>query len=233
VELLLIDDDQELCELLSELLSLEGFTCDVCHDGEQGLARLQQRSYDLVLLDVMMPKKNGFEVLKSLRKTSDQAVLMLTAKGDEIDKVLGLELGADDYLAKPFSERELMARIRAIVRRTQVRPQALNADSELKVNLIEHQDLRLNLGTQQAYCVEQELELTSTEFALLQYLLTHPGQILPKNDLNLQVLGKALQAFDRSLDMHISNLRKKIPERQDGQARIKTLRGKGYLWLEW
>ncbi|MGY5451077.1 response regulator [Agarivorans sp. MS3-6] len=228
MKLLLIDDDKELTELLGELLELEGFACDIRNDGISGLAQLQQQSYDLVLLDVMMPGKNGFEVLKDLRKNNQQPVLMLTAKGDEIDRVLGLELGADDYLAKPFSERELLARIRAILRRTQV-PVATDNHTEL----ICHQDLSLSIAKQQAHCDEQELDLTSTELLLLQQLLEHPGQLLDKHDLNKKVLGKRLQAFDRSLDMHISNLRKKIPARKDQLPRIKTVRGKGYMWLEW
>ncbi|WP_432455767.1 response regulator [Agarivorans sp. QJM3NY_29] len=228
MKLLLIDDDKELTELLGELLTLEGFDCEVCNDGLSGLKQLQQTSYDLVLLDVMMPGKNGFEVLKELRKDSQQPVLMLTAKGDEIDRVLGLELGADDYLAKPFSERELLARIRAILRRTQNAP-----SSEAHGDLICHQDLTLSVAKQQAHCEDVELDLTSTELLLLQQLLEHPGQLLDKNKLNQTVLGKRLQAFDRSLDMHISNLRKKIPPRKDQLPRIKTVRGKGYMWLEW
>jgi two-component system response regulator CpxR len=228
VKLLLIDDDKELTELLGELLELEGFSCDICNDGLSGLSKLEQQAYDLVLLDVMMPGKNGFEVLKELRKDNQQPVLMLTAKGDEIDRVLGLELGADDYLGKPFSERELLARIRAILRRTQ------NASpSENNHTLIRHQDLSLSVSKQQAHCDGQELELTSTELLLLQQLLENPGQVLDKEQLNQKVLGKRLQAFDRSLDMHISNLRKKIPPRKDQLPRIKTLRGKGYMWLEW
>ncbi|WP_163134028.1 response regulator [Agarivorans sp. Alg241-V36] len=228
MDLLLIDDDKELTELLGELLELEGFSCEVCNDGLSGLAKLAEKRYDLVLLDVMMPGKNGFEVLKELRKDNQQPVLMLTAKGDEIDRVLGLELGADDYLAKPFSERELLARIRAILRRTQS-----SQATDPKQDLICHQDLCLSVAKQQVHCDEQELELTSTELLLLQHLLEQPGKLLEKDSLNQKVLGKRLQAFDRSLDMHISNLRKKIPARKDQLPRIKTVRGKGYMWLEW
>ncbi|WP_137674795.1 response regulator [Agarivorans sp. Toyoura001] len=228
VKLLLIDDDKELTELLGELLELEGFSCEVCNDGLSGLEKLKQQRYDLVLLDVMMPGKNGFEVLKELRKDNQQPVLMLTAKGDEIDRVLGLELGADDYLAKPFSERELLARIRAILRRTQSA-----SPTEANQELVCHQDLKLSVAKQQVHCDGQELELTSTELLLLQHLLEQPGKLLEKDALNQKVLGKRLQAFDRSLDMHISNLRKKIPARKDQLPRIKTVRGKGYMWLEW
>lgn len=227
MNLLIIDDDKELTELVSELLELEGFSCEVCNDGNSGFQRLQEQRFDLVLLDVMMPGMNGFELLKKLRKDSDQPVLMLTAKGEEIDRVVGLELGADDYLPKPFSERELLARIRAILRRTQ------QSSSNAPSDELCHQDIRLLPSKQQAYCNEQELDLTGTELLLLQQLLTHPGEIQDKAGLHMAVLGKRLQAFDRSIDMHLSNLRKKIPERADGNPRIKTVRGKGYIWLDW
>ncbi|RKF13130.1 response regulator [Alginatibacterium sediminis] len=228
MNLLLVDDDRELSELLSELLELEGYHTEICNNGERALERLKEKSYDLVLLDVMMPEKNGFDVLRELRVSNQQPVLMLTAKGDEFDRVLGLELGADDYLAKPFSERELLARIRAILRRTAKQDSSSKSD-----NIIEQHDVHIDIGTQQALCQEQLLDLTSTEFLLLQQLISHPGEVIDKNELSQSVLGKRLQAFDRSLDMHLSNLRRKIPERVDGHPRIKTVRGKGYMWLLW
>ena len=153
---------------------------------------------------------------------------MLTARGDSQDRVNGLEAGADDYLAKPFDDRELLARVRAILRRTQgPRPQRGGSSEEVRF-----MDLVLQPGLQQARCDDQLLELTATEFGLLECLLRNPGQIVSKGLLSEQVLGKKLEPFDRAIDMHLSNLRKKLPERADGQPRFKTVRGRGYLWLE-
>lgn len=223
--ILLIDDDTELTGLLKDILSFEGFTVSETNDGEAGLAALND-DIDLVLLDVMMPKLNGMETLKRLREKWQTPVLMLTAKGEEIDRVIGLELGADDYLPKPFSDRELLARIKAILRRTQITSNHLYSKHS---DCIEYQDLKVYPGKQEAYCAEQLLDLTTTEFALLTYLIQHPGETVTKEELNWDVLGKRLAAFDRAIDMHISNLRKKLPNRMDDKPRIKTLRGRGYL----
>lgn len=226
--ILLVDDDLELTQLLTEILTLEGFQVTVAEDGEEGLQRLAEQSFNLVLLDVMMPKLNGFAMLAKLRKTHETPVLMLTARGDSQDRVNGLEAGADDYLAKPFDDRELLARVRAILRRTQsAAPQRGNSSDE-----VSFMDIVLQPGLQQARCGEQLLELTATEFGLLECLLRNPGQIVSKSHLSEQVLGKKLEPFDRAIDMHLSNLRKKLPERVDGQPRFKTVRGRGYLWLE-
>ena len=226
--ILLVDDDLELTQLLTEILTLEGFQVTVAEDGEEGLQRLAEQSFDLVLLDVMMPRLNGFAMLTKLRKTHDTPVLMLTARGDSQDRVNGLEAGADDYLAKPFDDRELLARVRAILRRTQsAPPQRGNSSDE-----VPFMDIVLQPGLQQARCGEQLLELTATEFGLLECLLRNPGQIVSKSQLSELVLGKKLEPFDRAIDMHLSNLRKKLPERTDGQPRFKTVRGRGYLWLE-
>lgn len=226
--ILLVDDDLELTQLLTEILTLEGFQVTVAEDGEEGLQRLAEQSFNLVLLDVMMPKLNGFAMLAKLRKTHETPVLMLTARGDSQDRVNGLEAGADDYLAKPFDDRELLARVRAILRRTQsALPQRGNSSDE-----VSFMDIVLQPGLQQARCGEQLLELTATEFGLLECLLRNPGQIVSKSHLSEQVLGKKLEPFDRAIDMHLSNLRKKLPERVDGQPRFKTVRGRGYLWLE-
>lgn len=223
--ILLIDDDTELTALLNEVLSFEGFTVSEANDGEAGLAALNDH-IDLILLDVMMPKLNGMETLKRLREQWETPVLMLTAKGEEIDRVIGLELGADDYLPKPFSDRELLARIRAILRRTQSSHPIKHTDC------IQNQDLKVYPGKLEAYCNDQLLDLTTTEFALLSHFIQHPGETLTKEDLSMDVLGKRLAAFDRAIDMHVSNLRKKLPEREDGKPRIKTLRGRGYLLVE-
>lgn len=227
--ILLIDDDTELTSLLKEVLSFEGFEVSEANNGEEGLAALDD-SVDLILLDVMMPVLNGMETLKRLREKWETPVLMLTAKGEEIDRVIGLELGADDYLPKPFSDRELLARIRAILRRTQTTNAA--AKSNKNSDVIEHQDIQVFPGKQEAYCQGQLIDLTTTEFALLSHFIQNPGETLTKETLSLDVLGKRLAAFDRAIDMHVSNLRKKLPERADGKPRIKTLRGRGYLLVE-
>ncbi|WP_434762151.1 response regulator [Vibrio fortis] len=226
--ILLIDDDTELTSLLKDILSFEGFTVTEANDGYAGLDAIKS-DIDLILLDVMMPKLNGMETLKKLRESWETPVLMLTAKGEEIDRVIGLELGADDYLPKPFSDRELLARIRAILRRTQ---SSNNNEKATTSDCVCYQDLAVYPGKQEAYCNEQLLDLTTTEFALLSHLIQNPGQVITKESLSLDVLGKRLAAFDRAIDMHISNLRKKVPERPDGKARIKTLRGRGYLFVE-
>lgn len=223
--ILLIDDDKELVSLLAEFLSLENFNVDTAPDGEIGLQKALTDQYDLILLDVMMPRMNGFDMLKLLRQKNDIPVLMLTAKGDEIDKVLGLEMGADDYLAKPFSERELLARIRAILRRTQYK----TADQPSKLT---HLDIELFPAQQQAICQDFTIELTGTELLLLENFLAHPGELFSKAELSEDVLGKKLQPFDRSIDMHLSNIRRKLPTRLDGQTRVKNFRGRGYMWLD-
>lgn len=223
--ILLIDDDTELTALLKEVLSFEGFTVSEANDGEAGLAALNHE-IDLILLDVMMPKLNGTETLKRIREQWETPVLMLTAKGEEIDRVIGLELGADDYLPKPFSDRELLARIRAILRRSQ------SAITTKPSDRLSYQDIEVFPGKQEAYCQAQQLDLTTTEFALLSHFIVHPGETITKEVLSLDVLGKRLAAFDRAIDMHVSNLRKKLPERVDGKPRIKTLRGRGYLLVE-
>ncbi|CAE6887724.1 COG0745 Response regulators consisting of a CheY-like receiver domain and a winged-helix DNA-binding domain [Vibrio sp. B1REV9] len=224
--ILLIDDDIELTSLLKEVLTFEGFNVSEANDGEAGLEAINSE-IDLILLDVMMPKLNGMETLKRLRENWETPVLMLTAKGEEIDRVIGLELGADDYLPKPFSDRELLARIRAILRRT-----SNNQKSTKNSDCIEYHEIKLFPGKQEAYCEQALLDLTTTEFALLTHFVQNPGQVLTKEALSLDVLGKRLAAFDRAIDMHVSNLRKKLPDQNNGKPRIKTLRGRGYMLIE-
>ncbi|MFC0961281.1 response regulator [Pasteurella multocida] len=226
-KILLVDDDVELIELLSELLTLEGFEIDMANNGLQALQKLDL-SYDLVLLDIMMPVLNGVETLKKIRQEFSVPVIMLTARGDDIDRILGLELGADDYIPKPFNDRELVARIKAILRRTQP---AATLNTEVKENRSEFVfcDITLYPGRQQAFHHDKDLELTGTEFALLQKLVLNPGQILSRESLSIEILGKQLTPFDRAIDMHMSNLRKKLPPRTDGSPWFKTLRGRGYL----
>ena len=230
-KILLVDDDIELTDLLAEVLRLTGFEVEVANNGQKALDKLNA-SHQLVLLDIMMPELNGIETLKKIRQTSNVPVMMLTARGEEIDRVLGLELGADDYLPKPFNDRELVARIKAILRRaTPVEKENTQNSTALssEENTLEFCGLVLHLGLQQASYNGQDLGLTSSEFALLHKLVLRPGQIVSREELSMNVLGKHLSPFDRSIDMHMSNLRKKLPERDNGLPWLKTLRGRGYL----
>ena len=223
-KLLLVDDDVELTELLSSLLTLEGFDVQTANNGLEALQKLDE-SHELVLLDVMMPKLNGLDKLKEIRKVSNVPVMMLTARGDDIDRVVGLELGADDYLPKPFNDRELVARIRAILRRS-VSP-SNNVDDTKEI--LSFENVTLYLTRQTAMYDEKNLNLTDYEFKILHRLIESKGDIVTREELSLEVLGKTLSPFDRSLDMHISNLRRKLPEREVKLPWFKTLRGKGYL----
>jgi len=227
-KILLVDDDTELTSLLTDILEMEGFEIIEANNGEEGLLKADS-SIDLILLDVMMPKMNGTEMLRKLRESFTTPVLMLTAKGEEIDRVIGLELGADDYLPKPFSDRELLARMRAILRRTQTTSNDTRSNAP---ECLIYQDIQIYPGRQEVFCRDHSIEMTGTELALLSYFIQHPGKIIAKTELSIEVLGKRLAQFDRALDMHVSNLRKKLPERADGKPRIKTLRGKGYLLVE-
>lgn len=229
-KILLVDDDIELTELLSEVLQLEGFEVETVYNGLQALDTLNT-THDLILLDIMMPELNGIETLKRIRQTYSTPIIMLTARGDDIDRVLGLELGSDDYIAKPFNDRELVARIKAILRRTE---NTNNASEKPYIDIDEHTQIEfagvtLYPGRQQAMFNNQDLDLTGTEFALLYTMIKHQGKILSRELLSLEILGKRLAPFDRSIDMHVSNLRKKLPERNDELPWVKTLRGRGYL----
>jgi two-component system response regulator CpxR len=223
-KVLIIDDDEELCELVSEYLTAEGFETTCVHDGATGLEKASSGDYDLAILDVMLPKMNGFEVLTDLRKSSDMPVLMLTARGDEADRIGGLEIGADDYLSKPFNPRELLARLRAILRR--IGPD----DEHQQPEKISVDDLELSRTSRSVVREGEELGLTSVEFELLNALLRDAGTVIRKEDLSETVLERRLSPYDRSLDMHISNLRKKLGPRKDGSERIKTIRSVGYIY---
>lgn len=227
-KILLVDDDVELTDLLAKILQLTGFEVDIANNGEEALEKLNE-SHQLVLLDVMIPVLNGIETLKKIRQISNIPVMMLTAQGQEIDRVIGLELGADDYLPKPFNDRELVARIKAILRRTSQSEDVQNTPSSSEENTLEFEGLLLHSGLQQASYEGQDLGLTGSEFALLYKLVLRPGEIISREELSLNVLGKNLSPFDRSIDMHMSNLRKKLPERKNGLPWLKTLRGHGYL----
>lgn len=224
--LLLIDDDTEFSQLLKEYLAPQGYEIELAHDGEAGLALATSKNhYDLILLDVMLPKIDGFEVLQRLRKTHFTPVLMLTAKGDDYDKIFGLEMGADDYLAKPFNHRELSARINALVRRMALLP-SNSIQKDLTIN-----DVTLSPASQQVCCAGQLLELTGTEYAILHLLMINQTSLVSKQDISEKVLGRKLAAFDRSIDMHVSNLRKKLAV-HSASEKIKTHRGAGYIFVE-
>ena len=232
-KILLVDDDVGLVELLAQVMELEGFTIDIANNGQEALEKLDS-SHDLILLDVMMPVLNGIETLKRIRQTFETPVLMLTARGDEIDRVIGLELGADDYLPKPFNDRELVARMKAILRRSHNKADAEAVDQSVPSDEhkpLEFQGITLYPGRQQAVYHGKDLDLTGTEFLLLQMLIRNPGQILSRDLLSMEVLGKRLSPFDRAIDMHMSNLRKKLPVRDDSSPWFKTLRGRGYLLM--
>lgn len=223
--LLLIDDDVDLTTLLKEYLVPQGYEVHIANDGESGLKMATgTQHFDLILLDVMLPMMDGFEVLKKLRVSHLTPVLMLTAKGDDFERIFGLELGADDYLAKPFNHRELSARIKAIVRRMDYLPSA-GQQQDLIID-----DVTLCPSNQQVKCRDNLLELTATEFLILQLLMINKNQIVSKNDISEKVLGRKLMAFDRSIDMHVSNLRKKFSLHSDSE-KIKTVRGTGYMYL--
>ncbi|HTK37781.1 MAG TPA: response regulator [Pyrinomonadaceae bacterium] len=225
-KILIIDDDEELCELVSEYLTVEGFEVAAVNDGESGLESAESGKYDLAILDVMLPKMNGFEVLRHIRQKSKLPVLMLTARGDDMERIVGLEIGADDYLPKPFNPRELVARIRAVLRRA---GDGMEKDGSEPVHV---DGVELNPASRIASVDGEDLPLTSVEFDLLNALLKSAGTIVRKEDLSEEVLGRKLSPFDRSLDMHISNLRKKLGTRDDGTDRIKTIRSVGYIYTK-
>lgn len=223
--ILIIDDDVSLTQLLSEYLSQNELDSEAIHAPLDAIEHLRTHEYQLILLDVMMPQIDGFETLKRLRHITDTPVIMLTAKGDSYDKVLGLELGADDYLAKPFNHRELLARIKANTRRF------TQGSTLQRQSLITLSKVSLDSSNQSAYVNEIAIDFTSTEFQLLYVLMKNAGNLLTKDKLNETVLGRKLAPFDRSLDMHISNIRKKLAELKVEDV-IKTIRGSGYLFVD-
>lgn len=224
-KLLIVDDDAELSALLKELLEADDFEAEIASNGERGLERAASGDHALVVLDLMLPKMNGMEVLKRLRSTSSIPVILLTAKGEEVDRVLGLEFGADDYLPKPFSPRELIARIRAILRRTLQSADQKAAPEKLVVG-----DVELDTGTRAVRRAGQPVDLTAVEFNLLEALLREAGRVVSRELLVKVVLGRIFSPFDRSIDMHISKLRKKLGDQQHGRDYIKTIRSVGYIY---
>ena len=218
VRILLIDDDAELCSLLSQLLKREGFEAECVHEGHRGLEEALKAKADLVILDVMLPGLDGFEILRRLRQQSRVPVLMLTARGEDVDRIVGLELGADDYLPKPFNPRELVARIRAILRRYEPRPPA--AGGTLEVN-----GVALDPGTREVRVSNRPVELTTFEFDILELLMRAAGRVLSRDALMEHLYNRKATPFDRSIDMHVSHLRRKL---EADRPLIKTVRGVGY-----
>jgi DNA-binding response OmpR family regulator len=218
-KILLIDDDVELCSMLTDYLGRYGFSVSAIHRGDTGLHAAQEQTWDLILLDVMLPGMDGLEVLKRIRTTSRVNVLLLTARGEDVDRIVGLEIGADDYLPKPFNPRELLARMRAILRRS-----AAPAASDTS-DLLEVDNLELDPRSRTVLEGGKPIELTDVEFSLLEALMRAAGQVVSREQLSEAVLGRKFDPFDRSLDMHVSRLRRKLGE-HDGQ--VKTVRGTGY-----
>jgi DNA-binding response OmpR family regulator len=223
---LLVDDDVELATMLSEYLSQEGFQATAVHDGEAGVAAALTGQFDIAVLDVMMPVLNGVDALRRIRQSSALPVLMLTARGDDIDRVVGLELGADDYVPKPCTPRELVARLRAILRRT-----ATATPSEGSGDEVREGPLVLWPAKRSAQWAGEPLTLTSTEFSLLEVLARNAGNVVSKNELSEKALGRPLARFDRSVDVHVSSIRHKLGPRPDGQSWIQTIRGQGYQFV--
>jgi len=221
--ILVIDDDVELCHLVGEYLRAEGFTTECVHDGETGLKKATAGEYLLAVLDVMLPGINGFEVLRRIRATSRLPVLLLTARGEDVDRIVGLEIGADDYLPKPFNPRELVARIRAVLRRTR------GEGSGPAPELVSVGDVELDPATRTVRLEGKPVELTSVEFNLLEVLLREAGRVVPRERLVNAVLSRKFSPFDRSIDMHVSKVRKKLGDTENDEH-IKTVRGVGYIF---
>ena len=222
---LVVDDDAELCELLREYLVGEGFAVEAVGDGERGAAAALEGSADLVVLDVMLPGLSGFDVLRRIRTHSAVPVIMLTARGEDVDRIVGLELGADDYLAKPFNPRELAARIRAVLRRT------ASAAAGTLPTVVAVGDLEVDAGARRVLRAGESIELTGTEFSLLERLVRAAGTVVRRDALFREVLGRRAVAYDRSLDVHLSNLRRKLGPLPGGGERIATVRGAGYQYV--
>jgi len=220
MRLLIVDDDVELCSLLKEFLEREGYNVQCVHEGHAALELAQQPGNDLIILDVMLPGLDGFEILKRLRLTSRVPVLMLTARGQDVDRIVGLELGADDYLPKPFNPRELSARVKAILRRT-----------ETKTNRgrVEVNGVLLDPGTREVLCDGKSVEVTTLEFDILEQLMRNAGRVVSRDGLMESLYNRKATPFDRSIDMHVSHLRRKL---EGSRPVIKTIRGVGYQFCQ-
>ena len=229
--LLLVDDDVDLCQLLEDYLSHEGYQVECCHSAESARERLANEQFDLLILDIQMPGDSGLDLLQQMRPRIKVPVIMLTGRGDEIDRILGLEMGADDYLGKPCNPRELLARIRAVLRRSV-------AAAEERGLLFPEQTLQLegitlDPGLREVQINHQPVEMTSAEFNVLAYLMQNAGQVLSKEQLTELVLHRKLTAYDRALDVHVSRVRQKLSRSFDEERDlIKTVRGQGYQFVK-
>jgi DNA-binding response OmpR family regulator len=225
-EVLLIDDDTHLCQMLVDYLGRYGFQVSTAHRGDTGLQAAHEKPWALILLDVMLPGLDGFEVLRRIRAVSTTNVLLLTAQGEEVDRIIGLEIGADDYLPKPFNPRELLARMRAIIRRSTLAPTNNNVSTSLCI-----EDLQLDPAARTVLQNGERLELTDVEFALLETLMRSSGKVVAREELAESALGRKFNPFDRSLDMHVSRLRRKLGGDGVSDERVKTIRGAGYQFV--
>jgi two-component system, OmpR family, response regulator CpxR len=223
-KILAIDNDIELTKLLTTYLESENFSVESVHDGETGLKKALNQSFDAIILDIMLPHKNGFLVLKTLREHQTTPVLLLTARTDDIDRIIGLELGADDYLLKPCNPRELLARLRAILRRTPKTPPVRS--------IMEQSNITLDAAKRHVQKAGENIELTNTEFNILEMLMRSKGQAFSKEELTEYVLGRKFNAYDRSIDVHISHLRNKLGTNSKNEPILKTVRGFGYIFNE-
>ena len=227
IRVLVVDDDREFARLVAEFLDAEGgFSVTQRHDGATGAETAVNETFDVIVLDVGLPVLNGFEALKQIREAIDTPVVMLTARGDDIDRILGLEIGADDYVPKPCNLRELVARIRAILRRSN-RAETTESDSqEIVIG-----DMKMEPGSQSVFCTGELVPLTGAEYLVLEALVNSAGQVVDKDAIARHALGRRIMPYDRSVDAHVSNLRKKLRPLRDGRQRIKTVRGRGYLYV--
>src|SRR5258705_1838752 len=223
-KILVVDDDVELCVLVAEYLEPDGYEVEAVNDGNAGVNRALSGGHALVVLDYMLPGLNGFEVLRQVRTASQVPIVMLTARGDDMNRIVGLQLGADDYLPKPFNPLELVARINAVLRRAQPQP------DKSKPEVIVIGDIEMDNRTRTVRRDSQAIELTVVEYSLLEKFLQTPGRVITREELVKEILHRELSPFDRSIDTHVSNLRKKIGHEVNGAERIKTIRGIGYIY---
>jgi len=229
INILVVDHDRNLGQLLSEFLNPQGFRVDLAYDRETGIRMAVDRSYSLIIVDVLLPEgDNDFSILQHIRSRSSTPILVLTTRADDGDRIVGLELGADDYLKKPFNPLELLARIRAVLRRTELGGNS-GASNQIPKRL-KVGDVEMHPGTRVVVRSGNPIPLTSVEFSILEILLRHAGQTVSRGELTQAALGRSFLAYDRSIDVHVSKLRKKLGYRVSGVERIKTIRGQGYLY---
>ena len=226
--ILIIDDDRELVDLVAEFLEDEGYDIALAHDGMKGYQRAISEEFVLILLDVMLPSLNGFEILKRVRQVSNVPIIMMTAKGDDVDKIVGLEIGADDYVAKPFNPRELVARTHAILRRTTQRQ--VQKASTPPAHLLVVGDVSIDISSRVVLRGTEEIIMTSAEFDVLHILLKMAGKVLTRENLAREAMGRELLPFERAIDMHVSNVRRKLGSHANGMERIKSIRSVGYIY---